>query len=243
MLAVSDTGIGMSAELRDQAFEPFFTTKETGKGTGLGLSMVYGFAKQSGGHAKIESEPGHGTTIRLYLPVDGGLADAEVPSTILQRGAGETILVVEDDALVRGFVINQLQSLGYGTVAAANGNEALAHLESGRPFDLLFTDVVMPGKISGPQLADEIMKSRPTTKVLYTSGYSEKEIVDQGRAGRGVLLLSKPYRKSALASMVRLALDGVAVETLQSSPIRLARTSVVVPMRRLSAGGQALSSG
>jgi signal transduction histidine kinase/CHASE3 domain sensor protein/ActR/RegA family two-component response regulator len=243
MVAVSDTGIGMSAELRDRVFEPFFTTKEVGKGTGLGLSMVYGFAKQSEGHVKINSELGHGTTIRLYLPVAVGEAEADVPVAAPARGAGEIILVVEDDKLVREFVIAQLQSLGYRTVAAADGRAALAHLENGRPFDLLFTDVVMPGGMTGRQLADEIMKSRPTTKVLYTSGYTENAILPEGRLDRGVLLLSKPYRKSALASTIRRALGGAAVEILESGPIRLAGTSIVVPMRRLPAGGQALSSG
>jgi signal transduction histidine kinase/ActR/RegA family two-component response regulator len=243
MVTVSDTGIGMSADLRDRAFEPFFTTKEVGKGTGLGLSMVYGFAKQSGGHVKIHSKLGHGTTISLYLPVAAGEAEADVPVAPPVRGAGETILVVEDDKLVREFAIAQLQSLGYRTVAAANGRAALAYLESGCPFDLLFTDVVMPGGMTGCQLADEIMKSRPTTKVLYTSGYTENAVMPQGRLDRGVLLLSKPYRKSALASMIRRALGGAAVEILELGPIRLAGTSIVVPMRRLPAGGQALSAG
>jgi PAS domain S-box-containing protein len=243
MLAVSDTGVGMSAELRDKVFEPFFTTKETGKGTGLGLSMVYGFAKQSGGHVQIYSEPAHGTTIRLYLPVAMGEADADVPVATPAQGAGETILVVEDDTLVREFVIAQLRSLGYRTVAAANGRAALAHLESGRPFDLLFTDVVMPGGMTGRQLADEILKSRPATKVLYTSGYTENAMAHDGRLDRDLMLLCKPYRKSALASMIRLALGNVAAESLESRAIPLAGTSSVVPMRRLPAGGQGLSSG
>lgn len=243
MLAVSDTGVGMSAELRDRVFEPFFTTKEEGKGTGLGLSMVYGFAKQSGGHVKINSELGQGTTIRLYLPVAVGEAEADMPMAAPAQGLGETILVVEDDRLVREFVVAQLQSLGYRTVAAANAKAALAHLQSGAPFDLLFTDVVMPGGMTGCQLADEIMKSRPATKVLYTSGYTENAGVPQGRPDRGALLLSKPYRKSALAGMIRRALGDAAVEVVAPGPIRLADTSIVVPMRRLLAGGQALSSG
>jgi len=243
MIAVTDTGTGMSAEMCDKAFEPFFTTKETGKGTGLGLSMVYGFVKQSGGHIKIYSELGHGTTIKLYLPAASGEADVAVPVVVPARGAGETILVVEDDALVRDFVIAQLRSLGYRTVAAANGLEALAHLESGRPFDLLFTDVVMPGGMTGRQLADEVARRRPGTKVLYTSGYTENAIVHQGRLDQGVMLLSKPYRKSALASMMRLALGDAIAESPESEPIPLADTSIVVPLRRLPAGGQARSSG
>jgi PAS domain S-box-containing protein len=243
MIAVTDTGTGMSATMCEKAFEPFFTTKEMGKGTGLGLSMVYGFVKQSCGHIKIYSELGHGTTIRLYLPVGDGFTDTAVPAGVSIPGAGETILVVEDDELVRGFAIVQLHSLGYRTVAATNGREALAYLESGQPFDLLFTDVVMPGGMSGRQLADEVVKRRPGTKVLYTSGYTENAIVHQGRLDLGVMLLSKPYRKSALASMVRLALGDAVAESDNSIAIRLADTSTVVPMRRRPASGQALSSG
>jgi CheY-like chemotaxis protein len=196
--------------MREKVFEPFFTTKEAGKGTGLGLSMVYGFVKQSDGHINIYSEEGHGTTIRLYLPAVNGSADAVVPMVVLTPGAGETILVVEDDALVRGFVVAQLHSLGYRTVAAADSCAALAHLKSGQAFDLLFTDVVMPGGMTGRQLADEVARLRPETRVLYTSGYTENAIVHHGRLDQGVMLLSKPYQKSALASMVRLALGDAA---------------------------------
>ncbi len=185
MIAVSDTGTGMSAEMCEKVFEPFFTTKETGKGTGLGLSMVYGFVKESGGHIKIYSEEGHGTSIKLYLPAAGGSADAPVPVALPARGAGESILVVEDDPLVRGFVIAQLQSLGYRTVAAADGRAALEYVESGRPFDLLFTDVVMPGGITGRHLADEVTRRQPGTKILYTSGYTENSIVHHGRLDQG----------------------------------------------------------
>jgi CheY-like chemotaxis protein len=186
---------------------------------------------------------GHGTTIRLYLPAAGGEADADVPAVAPAQGAGETILVVEDDALVRNFVIAQLHSLGYRTVAAANGLEALAHVDSGRPFDLLFTDVVMPGGMTGRQLADEVARRRPGTKVLFTSGYTENSIVHHGRLDQGVMPLSKPYRKSALASMMRLALGNAAAESLESGSIALADTSIVVPLRRPPASGQALSSG
>lgn len=242
LLTVSDTGIGMSADLRDKVFEPFFTTKDAGKGTGLGLSMVYGFAKQSGGHIKIHSEPNLGTSIKLYLPVATGEADSDVLEAKPVQGAGETILVVEDDTLVRDFVIAQLHSLGYGTASAADGQAALALLESGRSFDLVFTDVVLPGGITGPQLADEIKKSWPATKVLYTSGYTENAAMNAGRLDRGVMLLSKPYSKSELAGMVRLALgDGAASSRAWAIPP--ADTSIVIPMRRLPAGGQALSSG
>jgi PAS domain S-box-containing protein len=208
MLAVSDTGAGMSQEVLDKVFEPFFTTKEVGKGSGLGLSMVYGFVKQSDGHIRIYSEVGHGTTIKLYLPPARGRAEA-APSTAspLPHGS-ETIMVVEDDALVRNFVIAQLRSLGYRTVGAANGPAAILLVDNGEPFDLLFTDVIMPGGMTGRQLADEVAKRRPAIKVLYTSGYTDNAIVHQGRLDPGVLLLTKPYRKSQLANMVRRALAG-----------------------------------
>jgi signal transduction histidine kinase/CHASE3 domain sensor protein/CheY-like chemotaxis protein len=208
MLAVSDTGTGMPRAVQDKVFEPFFTTKEVGKGTGLGLSMVYGFVKQSGGHIKIYSEEGHGTTIKLYLPPARGEAEKAVSAVAPLSGGTETVLVVEDDALVRNFVTAQLQSLGYKTIVAADGRAALAHVYNGQPFDLLFTDVIIPGGISGRQLADEMTKRRPGTKVLYTSGYTENAIVHHGRLDEGVLLLAKPYRKSQLARMVRLALKG-----------------------------------
>jgi CheY-like chemotaxis protein len=207
MIAVSDTGCGIPAKLRDRVFEPFFTTKTPGKGTGLGLSMVYGFVKQSGGHIKIYSEEGYGTTVKLYLPRSG--APAAMPSTASPAlvGGSETILVVEDDALVCNFVVTQLRSLGYRTLVGANGNAALKYLDDGTPFDLLLTDVIMPGGVNGRQLADTVVARRPSVKVLYTSGYTENAIVHHGRLDAGVLLLVKPYRKSDLARMVRAALD------------------------------------
>ena len=208
MLAVSDSGTGMPADVRDKVFEPFFTTKDVGKGSGLGLSMVYGFVKQSGGHIKIYSEQGHGTTIRLYLPPAHGRAEPATSTTVPVAGGSEAILVVEDDALVRNFVIAQLQTLGYRTVAAADSRAALVHIDNGEPFDLLFTDVILPGGMSGRQLADEVTRRRPGLKVLYTSGYTDNSIVHHGRLDEGVLLLTKPYRKNQLAQMVREALQG-----------------------------------
>jgi PAS domain S-box-containing protein len=242
MIAVSDTGTGMPAEVRDKVFEPFFTTKETGKGTGLGLSMVYGFVKQSGGHIKVYSEEGHGTSIKLYLPAANGGADASIPVVVPARGAGEIIMVVEDDALVRGFVIAQLQSLGYRTVAAADGRAALEYVESGQPFDLLFTDVVMPGGLTGRQLAVEVTRHQPGTKILYTSGYTENSIVHHGRLDQGVMLLSKPYRKSELASIIRLALGDAIAKHLETGSTPLADTSIEVRKPRPDATGTALSS-
>jgi CheY-like chemotaxis protein len=188
-------------------FEPFFTTKEVGKGTGLGLSMVYGFVKQSGGHIKIYSEEGHGTTIKLYLPLaeqTTPLADAA--PVLPAEGGTESVLAVEDDILVRDFVAAQLCSLGYQVLTAGNAAEALAVIESGADLDLLFTDVIMPGSMNGRQLADEARRRRPSLKVLFTSGYTENAIVHHGRLDPGVLLLSKPYRKSDLARLIREAL-------------------------------------
>jgi PAS domain S-box-containing protein len=208
MLAVSDTGTGMSREVQDRVFEPFFTTKDVGKGSGLGMSMVYGFVKQSGGHIKIYSEEGHGTTIKLYLPPARGQTETTAAAAAPVSGGTETILVVEDDALVRNFVTVQLQSLGYKTVAAADGRAALLLVENGQPFDLLFTDVIMPGGLTGRQLAHEVTRLRPGIKVLYTSGYTENAIVHHGRLDEGVLLLTKPYRKSQLAKVIRSALKG-----------------------------------
>jgi CheY-like chemotaxis protein len=204
MVAVSDTGAGIPATVRDKVFEPFFTTKEIGKGTGLGLSMVYGFVKQSGGHIKIYSEEGHGTTIKLYLPrtAEESLPIADVASATV-TGGNEAILVVEDDELVRNYVIAQLNSLGYATLAAASAAEALALVEGGARFDLLFTDVIMPGGMNGRQLADALTRRWPSLRVLYTSGYTENAIVHHGRLDPGVALLNKPYRKTDLAQKIR----------------------------------------
>lgn len=209
MVAVSDTGTGIPPNLRERVFEPFFTTKEVGKGTGLGLSMVYGFIKQSGGHIKIYSEEGHGTTVKMYLPraVDGADADDAMPSDPKFDRGTETILAVEDDALVRTYVCAQLRSLGYTPIPVANAAEALAKVDAGEEFDLLFTDVIMPGTLNGRQLADEVRKRRPGMKVLFTSGYTENAIVHHGRLDPGVLLLAKPYRKSDLARMIRSAIE------------------------------------
>jgi PAS domain S-box-containing protein len=208
MVAVSDTGTGISPEIRDKVFEPFFTTKGVGKGTGLGLSMVFGFIKQSGGHIKIYSEVGHGTSMKMYLPRagdgDGAVVDEEPARA---QGGTETILVVEDDALVRNNVVIQLTSLGYKTIEAANGAEALDQVATNGKIDLLFTDVVIPGGMNGRQLADEIGRRDPAVRVLFTSGYTQEAIVHHGRLDPGVLLLGKPYRKADLARMVRVALD------------------------------------
>jgi len=209
MIAVSDTGTGIPAANLEKVFDPFFTTKEVGKGTGLGLSMVFGFVKQSNGHIKIYSEEGHGTTVKVYLPRASGLPDTAgewVASSGIE-GGHEVVLVVEDDRLVRRYVVTQIESLGYSTLEAGNAAEALAVIDNADTVDLLFTDVIMPGSMNGRQLVDLALKRRPTLKTLFTSGYTENAIVHHGRLDTGVLLLAKPYRKSELARMIRIALD------------------------------------
>jgi CheY-like chemotaxis protein len=209
LIAVTDSGHGIPAGILDNVFEPFFTTKDVGKGSGLGLSMVYGFVKQSNGHIKIYSEAGHGTTVRIYLPQATGLAQPitdELAGTSILEGGDETILVVEDDDLVRTFVVGQIQSLGYVTLAAINADAALAVINSAQAIDLLFTDMIMPGSMNGRQLSDAALRRRPALKVLFTSGYTENTVIHYGRLDAGVLLLAKPYRKSDLARMIRSAL-------------------------------------
>jgi len=206
MIAISDTGTGIPASILHKVFDPFFTTKEVGRGTGLGLSMVYGFVKQSNGHVKIYSEEGHGTTVKLYLPkAEGNERVLKPRSNPSSEGGTESILVVEDDALVRDYVVAQLKSLGYRVASAANATEALSLLEKNQMVDILFTDVIMPGPMNGRRLADEAVKRIPSLKVVFTSGYTENAVVHQGRLDSGIVLLSKPYRKSDLARIIRQA--------------------------------------
>jgi PAS domain S-box-containing protein len=210
MVAVTDSGSGISPDIVDRVFEPFFTTKEVGKGTGLGLSMVYGFIKQSNGHVNVYSELGKGTSFKLYLPrFDAKKEDAmAAPSAPLPRG-NERILVVEDDAQVRAEVVRQLRSLGYSVGEAPGALEGLAAFEVASPqYDLLLTDVIMPGPMNGKSLADEVARRWADTKLVFMSGYAENAIVHHGRVDEGSLLLSKPFRKSDLAQMIRRALDG-----------------------------------
>jgi signal transduction histidine kinase len=207
MIAVTDSGHGIPADILNNVFEPFFTTKDVDKGTGLGLSMVYGFVKQSHGHINIYSEENHGTTVKIYLPPMIGTAQAVEPVSISSiEGGHETILVVEDDNLVRTFVVGQIKSLGYLTVAAVSAAEALVAIDSPQKIDLLFTDMIMPGSMNGRQLADAALLRRASLKVLFTSGYSNEAIIHHGQLDAGVLLLAKPYRKSQLAQMIRAAL-------------------------------------
>ena len=208
MIAVSDTGCGMTEDILQKVFEPFFTTKAEGHGTGLGLSMVYGFVKQSGGHLKVYSEPGHGTTVKLYLPRSLEAEHAIEPSTLIAvPGGTETVLVVEDDLEVRDTVVDLLGELGYKVLKAGDAQSALAVVESGVPIDLLFTDVIMPGPMKSPELARRAKLVQPNIEVLYTSGYTENSIVHGGRLDPGVSLLSKPYARSDLARKIRLILS------------------------------------
>ena len=209
MIAVTDTGTGMPANVVARAFEPFFTTKPVGRGTGLGLSMVYGFAKQSGGHAKIYSELGHGTTVKLYLPRASGVAAAQTASseTATQNSNNETILVVEDDELVRATVERMLKELNYKILMAQTAEAALPILESDAQIDLLFTDVGLPGKMGGKALAERAEALRPGLPVLYSSGYTQNSIIHQGRLDADVELLSKPYKKADLARRLRTVLN------------------------------------
>jgi signal transduction histidine kinase len=219
MISFTDTGHGIAAGDLNKVFEPFYTTKEVGKGTGLGLSMVYGFVKQSNGHITIQSEKGLGTTILICLPQAEAAATqptgADLPEPT--RQGHEIILVVEDDPLVRTYVLAQISSLGYRTLSASNGPEALNVLRSSEPIDLLFTDIIMPGSINGRELSIEALKLRPDLKVLFTSGYTENAIDHDGRLDQGVQLLRKPYRRSDLANMIRAALMGRGFSFLKES--------------------------
>jgi signal transduction histidine kinase/HAMP domain-containing protein/ActR/RegA family two-component response regulator len=209
MLAVGDTGAGMTPKVLERAFEPFFTTKDTGKGSGLGLSMVYGLVKQSGGHITIHSQPDQGTTVRLYLPpvkTPGRPASAPRLFDSSIRGRGETILVVEDDAEVRLFAVNALRGLGYEPLQAGDAATALQVLETTPGIALLFTDIVMPGEMDGVKLAEEAQRRHPGLRVLYTSGYTEHTLIGDGQQAGGVEILAKPYRKADLGKKLRFLL-------------------------------------
>ena len=207
MIEVSDTGTGMPPEIASRIFEPFYTTKDQGKGTGLGLSMVFGFLKQSGGHINVYSEVGIGTTFRLFLPRAG--ADAEASpvdlATTLVRGNGESVLAVEDNASLRRVVARQLTELGYRVLEAEDAQTALRIIES-EPVDLLFTDIVMPGGISGYEIADRVLSRWPQIKVVLTSGFPENR-GNGDPIARGLRLLSKPYRRDDLGRIIREVLD------------------------------------
>jgi PAS domain S-box-containing protein len=209
VISVTDTGTGMSPETLSHAFEPFFTTKEPGHGTGLGLSQVYGFVKQSGGHVKIYSEVGQGTTIKIYLPRYHGsaVAEPEPDTTIADGDSTETILVVEDDPDLRAYITDVLRDLNYRVLSASSAQIALTMLLQDEPkIHLLLTDVVMPG-INGRELARRAAQMRPGLKILYMTGYSRNAVVHQGRLDEGVDLLEKPVSQAKLALKVREMLD------------------------------------
>ena len=212
VISVSDTGEGMDEETIAQAFEPFFTTKPIGKGTGLGLSQVYGFVKQSGGHVKIYSELGQGTSVKIYLPRFSGPSAPHVDESgpVPEGTASETILVVEDDDDVRTYSVESLRELGYRVLEAHDGPSALSLLERQPRVDLLFTDVVLPSGLTGAQVAADARKIRPDLKVLFTTGYARNAIIHQGRLDRGVQLLTKPFTFAELAEKVRDVLDDTA---------------------------------
>jgi CheY-like chemotaxis protein len=210
VVSVTDSGEGMSPEVAERAIQPFFTTKEVGHGSGLGLSMVYGFVKQSGGHLVISSTIGKGTTVRLYLPKAENEAregEIQAPSPSAAGGSGERILVVEDKAAVRRLAKRILTRLGYQVLEAADGKTALENLDAGPKVDLLFTDVVLPGRISGADLAKEAQARYPELKVLYTSGYANNTVLEDDPSCDEIRFIKKPFAKEGLARMVRYALE------------------------------------
>jgi CheY-like chemotaxis protein len=212
VISVSDTGGGMDKQTLQRAFEPFYTTKPVGKGTGLGLSQVYGFVKQSNGHVKIYSELNEGTTVKIYLPRLDRL-DNEVTlkqaNGLLKSSAGELILVVEDEESVRTYTVDALRELGYQVLEACDGSSAMQLLEKGIRIDLLFTDVVLPGGMTGAQIAAKARELYPDLKVLFTTGYARNAIFHQGRLDKGVQLITKPFSFEDLSTKIRDVLDGL----------------------------------
>jgi PAS domain S-box-containing protein len=205
-LAVTDTGTGMAPEVRQRAFEPFYTTKGPGAGSGLGLSMVYGFVKQSGGHVQLYSEVGHGTTVRLYLPArvdDAGIGEQRPAASAARAASGETVLVVEDDQRVRRVSVRRLKELGYAVIEADSGPAALAVLDREEPIDLLFTDIVMAGGMTGVELAREARRRRHELKILFTSGYAEPAVIKGGLLTTNAGWLGKPYSINDLDAKLR----------------------------------------
>jgi len=207
---VSDTGTGMSDDVASRAFDPFFTTKPIGQGTGLGLSMIYGFARQSEGEARIDSELGRGTTVGLYLPRHHGSTQAEADETghvVPARGAGESVLVVEDEPVVRDLIVEVLNELGYRVLQARDGPSGLAVLRSPERIDLLVTDVGLPG-LNGRHLADAARVTRPELKVLFITGYAETVAVTSGFLDSGMAMLTKPFSNDALTARIRGMIEG-----------------------------------
>ena len=212
LISVSDTGQGMDEDVLSHAIEPFFTTKEVGRGTGLGLSMVYGFIKQSGGHIRVYSERGHGTTVKIYLPRFYGPLPDNDTGTVSRAtpvcGGDETVLVCEDDDKVRAYTVDVLKELGYRVMEADNGAAALKALEmASEPIDLLFTDVILPGGMTGADIAQQARAQQPGLRILFATGYARNAIIHHGRLDPGVELLTKPFTYAELAAKVRDMLD------------------------------------
>ncbi|WP_345814894.1 response regulator [Paraburkholderia sp. PREW-6R] len=234
VFSVTDTGTGMAPDVLRRVFEPFFTTKPDGHGTGLGLSMVFGFARQSGGHTVIESEPGRGTTVSLFFPrCDEPETPEAMDDTAAPAGGGETVLVVEDDADVRLTAVEMLAQLGYRILTASSGDAAIEFIDSDVPIDLLFTDVVMPGKIKSVELARRAAARTPPVPTLFTSGYTRDEIVHHGKLDAGITLLSKPYRRDDLARKVRGVLRTGVVDVSGKDGGANAQTAACAPARVL----------
>jgi CheY-like chemotaxis protein len=211
-LCISDTGTGMSPDVIAKAFDPFFTTKPLGQGTGLGLSMIYGFVRQSGGTARIYSEPGHGAMVCLYLPRHLGDADTVETMPALgdapRAGQGETVLVVDDESTIRMLVVEVLEELGYAAIEAADGAAGLRVLQSGVRIDLLVTDVGLPGGMNGRQMADAAKHRRPDLKVLFITGYAENALVGNGQLESGMHVMTKPFAMEALATRIKELITG-----------------------------------
>jgi len=212
LLKVADTGGGMTADVIERAFDPFFTTKPIGEGTGLGLSMVYGFVRQSGGQARIDSEPGRGTRVCLYLPRydgDDKVVESSARAGKARRGDGETVLVVDDEASVRTLINEVLEDLGYHVLEAEHGAAGLEILESSHRVDLLVTDVGLPGGMNGRQLADAALVNRPNLKVLFITGYAENAVIGDGHLKPGMHILTKPFTLEALGWRIRHIIEAV----------------------------------
>jgi CheY-like chemotaxis protein len=211
-LAVEDTGTGMPPEVIARAFDPFFTTKPIGEGTGLGLSMIYGFAKQSGGGVLIESQEGRGTSVQLYLPSHPGTDEDEEPVapavSTLEAGRGETVLVVDDEPVIRMLVVEVLEGLGYAALEAGDGPGALRLVQAEGRIDLLVTDVGLPGGMNGRQLADAARVTRPGLRVLFITGFAESVALDHGHLAAGMQVMTKPFALDALATRIRAMILG-----------------------------------
>jgi CheY-like chemotaxis protein len=207
-IAVHDTGVGMSAQILTRVFEPFFTTKEVGAGSGLGLSMVYGFVKQSGGHISIDSEEGSGTNVRFYIPQTDLLPDPieDMDVSASPTGQRESVLVVEDDPALCKVIVSFLEQQNYQVASAPDSSEALAILDKSSPFDLLLSDIVLPGEISGPELAKEITRRQPSIKILLMSGYASDALEGKVRPPQYAKLLQKPFSMGTLAKEMRSVL-------------------------------------